>query len=152
MPRQRKPAAIRELEGDLGHKTKAWHAQRATAPTPALVAVDPPEDLPADALKAWEYLTEKLLALRVMSELDGLALEGLVCTYADIRELRRKMADALKDRDEARYMTLVREHRHQHASFRSTLREFGLTPASRAGIETRPPQESVEDELEDLMD
>lgn len=147
MPYPRKPLAIRELEGDRSHRRKR---DPATIPKPEIMAVDPPDDMPEAARKAWDYLSEKLLGLRVMSELDGPMLEGYCRTYALWRqvttEAERAQAAGATD------AKLTRLSLQLQTALRATAREFGLTPGSRASIETIPPQDEVEDELADLLD
>lgn len=148
MPRARKPSAIRELEGDRGHRPES--KKNRSEPKPEIVALDPPADLPPDALKAWNYMTEKLLALRVMSEIDGPLMEGFVRTYA----LWRTVTAAAERANVGGNVDgkLTRLSLQLLTAMRTVGREFGLTPAGRAAIETLPEKGAGEDELEALMD
>ena len=149
----RKPTAQRKLEGRP--RRPRGHASPQTKrefdePKPAIVALDPPADLPVDARKAWTYLGEKLIRNRILSEVDGPMFEAFVRTYAMWRQVTRAAEKANKNGDVDGALTRLSVQ--LHTTLRTTGREFGLTPAGRASIDMVPPQDEVEDDLEALMD
>lgn len=145
----RKPYAIRALEGNAGHIAKSrW--MRENEPRPEITAVDPPDDMPELARRTWDYLTDRLLELRVMSELDGPMLEVYCRTYALWRQVTTEAEQAQAAGETNPKLTRLSVQ--LFTAMRATAREFGLTPGSRAGIDTIPPRDDAEDELEALLD
>ena len=139
-----KPLAIQELDGNRSRKAKR---DPETLVKPEIIAVDPPKDLPPDALKAWEYLSRELLGLRVLTGLDAIGLEMLCRAYSSWRDLQRASEKDTAD------LGLQRAATAKMTAVRALLREYGLTPSSRAGLEVATAVvDPIEDELAALLD
>ena len=130
----RKPTAIRELEGRPRRMAKSYD-DRTHEPRPEIVAVDPPADLSVDARKAWDFLSARLVANRILTELDGPLFEAFVRTYALWRQVTRAAEKANASGEVDGKMT--RLSLQLHTTLRTTGREFGLTPAGRAAMGAR---------------
>lgn len=155
--RNRKPTALRKLTGNAGHRKL-----NDKEPTPAPGDPDMPADLTAKAKAEWKRLLPLLRDMKVLTKADGDALAAL----CQVR-VRWKQAEALIER-----MGQVVVETRQTASgkierrvkknpavtvasdalkhMRSLMADFGLTPASRAGVKTIGNGES-QDPLDDFF-
>lgn len=133
----RQPSAILRARGSSLAAKRA--AEEAAAPPGR---PDPPDHLTALAREEWHRVVEDLETLELVSRVDRAALEGYVAAY----ELHRiAMADVARDGATQEVLTkaggvMVRAHpaasiaKSALTEMRSYLREFGLTPATRAKV------------------
>ena len=82
----------------------------------------------------------------MLTGLDAIGLEMVCRAYSSWRDLQRAAEADPTD------LGIQRAATGKMAGVRALLREFGLTPASRAGVETMRPVDEVEDELAELLD
>jgi P27 family predicted phage terminase small subunit len=142
------PTALKLLRGNPG-KRKLPKRE----PQPKRVIPSPPGHLSARAMLAWGSLSAQLDRSRVLTELDGLALEQLVENYAEILELRADVAangrfqtvetksgDKMERMRPAANLLADAERR-----FRAMMAEFGLTPSSRTRVTATPDDASTSD-------
>jgi P27 family predicted phage terminase small subunit len=139
------PTAIKKQRGTLrANRTNTKEPQpRVGAPKiPASVASSP------DAKECWTTLVPKLVKLRVLSDIDAIALEGMCQAYA-----RAKMADkAIKKGGllvKTSWGTLVQNpavsiSRSSWSEVRRFAEQFGLTPSSRSRVQELPEETDVE--------
>jgi len=100
-----------------------------------------PKGLSRRARAEWRVLSEQLLQMGVLAEVDGVAL-GLLCN--DIAELERVQSDLSKTgyliknpgTNRIRVNPLVQVVSDLSRRVLVGLREFGLSPASRSRVET----------------
>jgi phage terminase small subunit len=109
------PTAILERRGSWLAKT------RQQEPTPGVATLEPPEWLQAEGLGLWRSLGPTLVAARILTATDEFTFALFCQAFAEFRE-----AETLTTRERL-YPLLLR-----------FAKEFGLTPASRAGISALP--------------
>jgi P27 family predicted phage terminase small subunit len=132
------PTAIRKRNGNPSRRPMNPNEPRPPAGEPRM-----PRSLSRRARQEWRTLSEQLIEMGVLSQVDGIAL-GLLCT--DIAELERIQADLSRTgylvRNPAsrniRTNPLMLVAADLHRRVMQGLREFGLTPAARSRVETVP--------------
>jgi P27 family predicted phage terminase small subunit len=132
------PTAIRQLNGNPGRRPL-----NEREPKPPMGEPRMPKGLGRRARAEWRTLSEQLLQMGVLAEVDGVAL-GLLCT--DIAELERVQGDLgrtgylIKNpgTNRIRVNPLVQVVSDLSRRVLVGLREFGLSPASRSRVETTP--------------
>jgi P27 family predicted phage terminase small subunit len=155
--RNAKPTALKELEGNQGHR-KLNHAE----PQPDKVAPEMPKGMPKAAQREWKKMERLLLKHGLLTEIDGKALAGYCLCQAIIEEAVREI--------KARGQYIVTHYQDKHTSEiivgdvksnpavsdlnralaqqKSFEIEFGLTPASRSKLKVeKPPTVDPLDEL-----
>src|SRR3990172_7573668 len=75
------PTAQKEFEGNRGKR-----ALNAREPKPRASAPKCPEHLDADARLEWRRIVPKLARMKVLTEVDGIALAELCQTYATLKK------------------------------------------------------------------
>ena len=137
--RPRKPTVLKLVTG-----TAQPCRINAKEPKPQRARPSPPEHISAKARTAWGYVSSLLDRMGVLTESDGLALEGLCEAYADMLAARQ----ALEDRGEGlTYETTTKIGGRMIRSFPEVamaaeadrrlaywLGRFGLTPADRSRV------------------
>jgi P27 family predicted phage terminase small subunit len=122
----------------------------------------PPEYLTALQRSVWMDVSEVLQDYRVTSPIDAMAFETLVCTWADCRKLRQDIRDqAAAGDDSLTYESLgeggaemrrvkpeMQLLKEREASLRDWLGRFGLTPADRGRVSSKPDKRGWEPEDE----
>ena len=147
--RPRKPTNIRILEGNRGRRPIP---QDEPKPKPRLPRM--PAELGAAAKKEWHRTGKALLALGVMTELDGAMLSAFVQPYTqwlEVAEMLNKTGPIIKNQKtgEFRVNPLHRLANELQAQWTRALTEFGMSPSSRSRIHVTPPVEEA-DPLERL--
>jgi len=135
--RPRKPTALKLV---IGNRDKRWRNERE--PKPPRGRPKPPRHLSSRAREAWEYLSEVLDNMGVLTLADKLALESLCEAVADLRNAR----DALAARGDVTYetvtMTGILHRAYPEVAMvadcdrrvRMWMASFGLTPADRSRV------------------
>ena len=138
MARPRKPTGLKVIQGTL-------RPCRANPNEPALPREipAPPAHLGDRAKVAWGAVSVILDRMGLLTGADGLALEGLCATYAELVEARL----ALQDRGATSYVSETEGGSVMHRPypevamvadldrrFRGWLMSFGLTPADRSKV------------------
>lgn len=144
-----KPTAVKTREG-------TYRADRAPAHEPQPDAEIPP--CPAgvsgdkDALACWDSLASRLLALGLLSSIDGAALEGLCRSYAVAVKADRdlKKGVTLKTMYGIQAHPAVAISRLAWAEVRKFASEFGLTPAARTRVNA-PAKKAETDDAESFL-
>ena len=134
-----KPTALKELAGNPGKRPL-----NRLEPTPRVEIPPCPKWLTGSERRAYTQLAKQLVGLRVMTEVDGIALAELVHQLAKWLEAEKMV--------HAGGRVLVGEkggmYLNPWESIANTalknmnimLREFGMTPASRSRIEAQPEE------------
>lgn len=155
MPGRRpKPTAIKELEGNPGHRPL-----NTLEPKPPRVAPEMPRGLTKAARREWAIIVPLLLELGVLSNVDGKALAAY-CEAYGMWEWARKEIKKYGLLIQTRYLDhngklvlgdlkpnpAVNIAAAQLKLMKSFLIEFGLTPASRVKlkIEKKPQEDPME--------
>ena len=131
--RRPKPTALKILEGNPGRRP----LPRNEAKPPAVCTLDAPRTLDAVGRQEWRRLAPQLQRLGLLTEIDRSALECCCELYSELRQLRAQRRRWLRDtakRDDVRRVDAALDRKV--GLFRQYLVEFGLTPSSRARVET----------------
>ena len=112
--------------------------RRGNEPKPQIEAPDCPEWLPQLAREEWDRLVPQLLAQRLLTKLDQGALASLCVAYSMIVQCQRVIDEegmtywtangAIVKRPEVGILVQAQ------ATHKAYLQQFGMTPASRAGV------------------
>jgi P27 family predicted phage terminase small subunit len=151
-PRRNKPAALRVLEGNPGHRPI-----NTAEPTPPPAAnLDPPAWLDREAKRCWREVAPVLSDMGVLSAADRNALVLYCQAWSRYRAAVRAMAsppfgDDVEPKTLAEYLTgwAVRVEKAE-ASVRLLGADFGMNPVARSRLSVAKPAEKV-DEMEDLL-
>ena len=140
-----KPSGIRMLEGN-----PAKRALPADEPKPLAGEPDMPRYLDSEARREWKRLVPILLAMRVLTEADGLALASLCQAYSILVRAHKDMRKATKGGGSGLLMKipsgyiqpspLIQIINAQVEIIMRITREFGLTPSSRIRLSAQPEQ------------
>src|SRR3954467_6293705 len=137
-----KPTAIKRLEGNPG-KRKLNDAE----PTPTLGAPECPDHLDDIARKEWERLTTILVAMKVLTEADYIALANLCQAYSTLVNAQKQMnKTGILYKSKSGYIQqspLLGIIHTQTTIVNNLLREFGLTPSSGTRAATVEPAETA---------
>jgi P27 family predicted phage terminase small subunit len=141
--RKPKPTALRVLQGNAGKREL-----NAKEPKPKAAPPPKPGHLTENASAAWDRVAPELHAMGLLTVIDGLALELLVCAYDDWREAHVEVAsEGATYETESQSGRMVRAHPQvairsdAWRRVKSILAEFGLTPSSRSRINVEKPAE-----------
>lgn len=141
------PSAIVNLVGRTSNNTPNYRE-----PKPKVAPPPTPPGLSVREKKAWEYLVEKLVAVGVVTQVDGMGLELLVRHFgAYTRALKNLKIDedfvSARDTESAWQKIAIAES----MMMIRLMKEYGLTPSSRATIvASRVPDPT--DDIEHLLD
>lgn len=138
-----KPTVLEIMQGRPGKRPL-----NKREPQPNRVAADigakPPDHLPESARKWWAYYGDILRDMRVLTEADLVALEGLALVTTQRIEQEANLAKAGPlYKTSTGYITIspqffiVGQLRERELKL---LREFGLTPSARTRVQTVAPQ------------
>ena len=140
---QRKPTALKVIEGDRGHATKAEKSRQDREPAPPRDCPTAPPWLDAAAKRKWRELCDTLNTMGVLTAIDGDVLAVYCQAYADHARLVRY----LRDRGETTVSPQGYEMPRPEVSMRNRARddlrkfgpELGIGAASRTKIEVKKP-------------
>lgn len=140
------PTALRVMEGNRSRRPLPQNE-----PQPTLAEPDCPSHLDAIARREWKRLVEIFGRLRVLSELDGIALASICQSYSRMhraeKEMRRLEREARKSGGNS--VLLIRKGAsfeqnpllkiiHRELEYQQkALREFGMTPSSRTRVQAQ---------------
>ena len=128
-----KPTRIKLIQGNPGKRPF-----NAREPKPELAAPQCPEYLDAVARAEWDRLVEILLAMRVLTEADYIALGNLCQAYSTMIDAQTKLSKAgILYKTKSGYIQqspLLGIVNSQMTLINSLVREFGLTPSSRTRV------------------
>ncbi len=147
------PAVVHLLTGNRSKKNGAELLAEATNPPVPVEAPPRPDWLDEDAAAEWDQLIPDLLALGLISRLDGQSLAQYceaVCEYRRftllIRDFNNSVAtprggDVQTYRTGAKDLSIWRKLRNDAQRRADELgRQFGFTPMSRRGLKLQAPQ------------
>jgi P27 family predicted phage terminase small subunit len=133
MGRPKKPTNLKKAQGNPG-KTKI----NKNEPSPKILIPDPPEVLTGTALKEWKRITPILEKLGLLSELDVMELAAYcqcVKRWLEAEEYIEEngLTDTTSNGNliQSPYVGIANRAMTQMHQF---LCQFGMTPASRAGV------------------
>lgn len=133
------PTTIKLLRGNPGRRPL-----NDAEPKPPVKLPPPPPELSDAAKKEWRKTGRKLVAMGVMTELDGPMLAAVVVPYTRFLEMQGLLAKSsvlLKRSDGTLYINpLVRIARECQEQFTRALAEFGMSPVSRSRVKATPPE------------
>ena len=149
MPNNRKPTALRVLEGNPGRRPI-----RATEPKPPVEGLICPAKMSREAKSEWARIVPQLKACGLLTRLDR-ALLVLYCeTWADYVELRLNVIEFGRTFSTPNGYPMTRPEVKQleiaQAQLRQLAAEFGLSPAARTRLEAPSPN-AQRDDLDALL-
>jgi P27 family predicted phage terminase small subunit len=135
-----KPTAIKRLEGNPG-KRKLNEAE----PTPKERVPECPDHLDKVARLEWDRLTSILVAMKVLTEADYIALANRCQTYSTLMNAQKQMnKTGILYKSKSGYIQqspLLSIIHTQTTIVNNLLPEFGLTPSSRMRVAiVEPPK------------
>lgn len=145
------PTYLKVLEGNPGKRPI-----NKKEPLPKLNIPPCPAHLSQSAKAEWKRITQRLLKLKVISDLDKAALAGYCHYYGELSGLTKDV------RAEGYTVTTDKGNIVQNpkvgalnTAYNMMLKfgvEFGLTPSSRSRLQIEMPQDDTRDtEMEDLL-
>lgn len=133
--RRPKPSALKIVNG-----------KNADEPQPEVVLPKPPRHLSAVAKKEWKRITPLLFDMKVLAEIDTVALAAYCNAFARWREAEDKVAEEgmiVKAPSgypiQSPYLAIANKALEQ---MHKLLIEFGMTPASRTKVKSDTPSQS----------
>ena len=169
MGRPRKPRQLKVIHGTFRKDRNPGsepEAKRLDAAPP------PPPCLNKWGKAMWKDLTAQLIAMKVVTAVDLIALEACCTQYGLYRELqdaiyhideeveldgkrtirrrKRSLAEYMAGRNSQTMPEYV-QMKGAFALLRQYLSEFGLTPAARNRIDVMTPNDDTEDPMERLL-
>jgi P27 family predicted phage terminase small subunit len=112
-------------------------------PQPARGMPEPPDDLPPGVRNAWLEIGQQLDDAQILTAIDGKALRMLAelwCKYTDLVSRARELPVIVKGKDGVPVVSPVwKAQLMMEKQLLAYLTEFGMTPSSRARVNTRPP-------------
>lgn len=139
MTRGRKPtpAALNKQRGNPGKR------KRRQSPEPQIAIPDPPAHLAPAALEEWRRIAPELATLGLMTRVDRTALAAYCQTYArwiDAENQITEFGTVVKAPSgypmQSPYLAIANKALQQMKGF---LTEFGMTPVSRARVDSKGP-------------
>lgn len=152
------PTSELAARGSRHAKNRADYHPNILAASALLAATpDMPIDLPPRAVEAWNYYAPLLAQGNVLQDDDAMALEMLCLAYSDYKDAddfvrENGLAyDLLDEKGNQIWKPYpqVAQREAAHARCFRMMREFGLTPSSRASLPPRVPakvQDGTKDE------
>jgi P27 family predicted phage terminase small subunit len=135
-----KPTAIKRLEGNPG-KRKLNEAE----PQPTAGVPECPDYLDEVARREWGRLTSILVAMKVLTEADYIALANLCQGYSTLMNAQKQLnKTGILYKSKSGYIQqspLLGIIHTQTTIVNNMLREFGLTPSSRTRVAIAEPKE-----------
>jgi P27 family predicted phage terminase small subunit len=134
-----KPTAIKRLEGNPG-KRRLNEAE----PKPEMGVPECPDYLDDVAQKEWGRLSAILIAMKVLTKADYIALANLCQAYSTLMNAQRQMnKTGILYKSKSGYIQqspLLGIIHTQTTIVNNLLREFGLTPSSRTRVAIVEPE------------
>lgn len=135
-----KPTQLRILEGNPSRRPLPKNA-----PQPAVGLPQPPKDLSATGKQIWRSLAKQLTSCKIATKLDAAAFELLVRAMTDHHDASAEVARSgavWMDGDGAipkfAYSPYWVIQQRSFKAVVSLLREFGMTPSARTGVQMVP--------------
>ena len=155
MSRRPKPNAIRELEGNAGHRPINKDEPKAPIGAPEM-----PRGMPKAARREWVRICADLLKLGVLTIVDGKGLYAYCLAYADCEAAEKQCHKAGMWTEEpiVNKDGNVVGYKNKQApwfaikyvalkTMKAFLIEYGLTPASRTRLKIAQAPDKPEDEF-----
>lgn len=121
------PTNVLKINGGL---RKGRHDDRDREPQPAGDAIQFVE-LEGEALRAWEFLAPRLIAMGLATEVDSLEVCAMCEWWGEYRKYK-----TLEDANDYRRLNMAVT---AYKQFRVLAAKFGLTAADRVGLEGNMP-------------
>ncbi len=133
------PTAILKMRG-------SWRGKKnKTEPHPETGAPRRPSWLAGDGRRAWEHLTPKLVAMGVLTKVDGNALARYCAMWASWRSLttfiEQHGTTYTVDQGDVKPYPQVKQSQNLADQLLRLEQQFGLTPSARARMTTEITQE-----------
>jgi P27 family predicted phage terminase small subunit len=145
-----KPTALKVIEGNPGKRPLPKNE-----PKPDVALIPCPQYLKSDkiAYAEWNRIVPELYKLGLLTNIDRTVLEIYCSQYSVYRRAIREIKDDLittniRNGDKANPAAAIA--REAAKIIKAIAVEFGLTPSSRARLQT--PLETIDDEFEKLLD
>jgi P27 family predicted phage terminase small subunit len=144
--RKPKPPGVRLM---TGVRSRSGYCK--SPPMPDACAPEPPSDLEGIALDHWNFLLPRLLACKVLTEIDGSVLESACRAYAfyrqaaaEIKETSAVQVDANGVMRKSPWIVVMHDSLADYLKCSALL---GLSPADRARLQV-PNNDKQVDEFE----
>lgn len=149
-----KPTVLKLLEGNPGKRPLP-----ECEPHPQIGVPRCPKRITGEGRKLWNAIGRRLADCGIMTLVDGQAFELLIASYVEYCEASAKVSQSgpvwLEKGDgkipkfaySPYWVQMNRAAKRMHAM----LREFGMTPSSRASVKSAAPIADEADEMLDLM-
>ena len=137
--RRPKPTALKELNGNPGHRPL-----NKLEPKPEAGAPEMPDDLSPAAKKEWNSIVPILLSMNVLTIADGKALGGYCEAFALARQAKReikKFGITILTMAGRKKNPAVGVYVEAEKLMRAFLSDFGMSPATRSRLTTTAPKE-----------
>lgn len=144
---KRTPGELRVIDGE-----KNKDRINLREPKPPMITPDPPAWLTGAQKRAWRKIVPTLAGMRVLTTADIVALETLCVSYAKWREAAEQAQVGVVTTPKGTVVAnpMIGVEIKYLANLRQLVGEFGMTPASRAGIQA-VDGDRVADPLEDIL-
>jgi P27 family predicted phage terminase small subunit len=134
--RKPKPAEIRRLEGNPGHRPLPEPVHIGGRPIAEIP--EPPEALPADARDAWHEVVPRLQEVGILDHVDRLALEAMCVQWARAKQAGKVVARegliALGSTGQFVEHPALNVERQAHQMFLKFAEHYALTPIARTRL------------------
>lgn len=148
--RKPKPTAVKVLEGNPGKRPLNMNE-----PVPDKIAPDCPTWLSGEAKLEWERLSNKMVNLGTLTEMDMAAFAGYCQSYARWKEAEEFIEQhGTIVKTPSGYWQQVPQVSIAQTNLKIMLKfcsEFGLTPSSRSRMIAGDTKEATVDEMEFLL-
>lgn len=148
--RKPKPTAVKVLEGNPGKRPLNMNE-----PVPDKIAPDCPTWLSEEAKLEWERLSDKMVNLGTLTEMDMAAFAGYCQSYARWKEAEEFIEQhGTIVKTPSGYWQQVPQVSIAQTNLKIMLKfcsEFGLTPSSRSRMIAGDAKEATVDEMEFLL-
>jgi len=144
---RRKPTILRMVDGNRGKRPPPKNEAKVSPGLPT-----PPDFLCEVALAEWDRVAADLYKVGLLTELDRAALAAYCTAYARYVKAEQALAQLAEDDPVNGGLTVTTTNgnvvqnpmlgiaRRANADALRAAAAFGMTPASRSGVEARPPE------------
>lgn len=144
------PTAIKELEGNPGHRPL-----NSNEPKPVKKAPACPKWLEPEAKKEWRRLAKQMESIGILTDVDMAAFASYCQAYARWKEAEEFLTQhGTIVRTPSGYWQTVPQvsiAQTYNKIMTKLATEFGLTPSSRSRIVAGEGEKSTEDEMEEIL-
>lgn len=144
-----KPTAVNELRGNPGKRKKNKAEPKPQSGAPAC-----PAWLDDEAQAEWQRIVPELEQLEVLTKVDRAALVNYCMAWSRLRQAQTVLVDeglTFETDNGPRKRPEVGIVEKAQSLLKSSLEQFGLSPASRSRISTKKEEAVSEDPLDEFL-